>query len=103
MASLSGRSRRSEPRVTKRGQGEIQKGPTASERGQYLIEQGGAVTPKPNDPPRLPLQGSGDDWREERLLDEAGEAIFIRYKGDPSKERDEFIRDYLDFKIKRIK
>ena len=32
-----------------------------------------------------------------------GEEIFVRYKGDPSKERYEFIRDYLDFKVKRIK
>jgi hypothetical protein len=29
--------------------------------------------------------------------------IFVRYKGEPSKERYEFIRDYLDFKVKRIK
>jgi hypothetical protein len=43
------------------------------------------------------------DWREERLLDEAGEEIFVRYKGDPSKKRYEFIRDYLDFKVKRMK
>jgi hypothetical protein len=43
------------------------------------------------------------DWREERLLDEAGAEIFVRYKGDPSKERYEFIRDYLDFKVKRMK
>jgi len=43
------------------------------------------------------------DWREERLLDEAGEEIFVRYNGDPSKERYEFIRDYLDFKVKRMK
>jgi hypothetical protein len=31
-------------------------------------------------------------------LDEEGEEIFVRYKGEPSKERYEFIRDYLDFK-----
>jgi hypothetical protein len=43
------------------------------------------------------------EWREERLLDDAGEEIFIRYKGDPSKSRYEFIRDYLTFKIGRIK
>ena len=45
----------------------------------------------------------GRDWREERLLDENGEEIFVRYKGEPSKERYEFIRDYLDFKLKRMK
>jgi hypothetical protein len=43
------------------------------------------------------------DWREERLLDEAGEEIFVRYKRDPSKERYQFIRDYLDFRVKRMK
>jgi hypothetical protein len=40
---------------------------------------------------------------DERLLDEAGEEIFVRYRGAPSKERYEFIRDYLDFKVKRMK
>jgi hypothetical protein len=34
---------------------------------------------------------------------ETGEEIFVRYKGEPSKERYEFIRDYLDFKLKRMK
>ena len=37
------------------------------------------------------------------MLDEAGEEIFVRYKGEPSKERYEFILDYLDFKVKRMK
>jgi hypothetical protein len=54
-------------------------------------------------PPRLPLEELPSEWREERLLDEEGEEIFVRYKGEPSKERYEFIRDYLDFKIKRMK
>lgn len=54
-------------------------------------------------PPRLPLDEVTSDWREERLLDETGEEIFVRYKGEPSKERYEFIRDYLDFKVKRMK
>lgn len=58
--------------------------------------------------PRLPLTPSPDaplprEWREERLLDDQGEEIFIRYKGEPSRSRYEFIRDYLDFKLKRIK
>jgi hypothetical protein len=67
-----------------------------------VVEAAAAIPPKPNDPPRLALE-TPEDWREERLLDEAGEEIFVRYKGDPSKERYEFIRDYLDFKIKRMK
>jgi hypothetical protein len=58
---------------------------------------------KPNDPPRLALEALPGEWPEERLLDDGGEEIFVRYKGDPSKERYEFIRDYLDFKIKRMK
>ena len=29
-----------------------------------------------------------------------GEKIFVRRKGDPSKERYEFVLDYLDFKLK---
>jgi hypothetical protein len=53
--------------------------------------------------PRLAIDDSPPEWREERLLDETGEEIFVRYKGEPSKERYEFIRDYLDFKLKRMK
>lgn len=78
-----------------------------------VIEKAGVTPPAPDvkvgliDPPRLPLTRTSDalppEWREERLLDETGEEIFVRYKGEPSKERYEFIRDYLDFKLKRMK
>lgn len=50
--------------------------------------------------PRLPLE---EAWHEERLLDDDGKEIFIKYKGDPSRVRYEFIRDYLEFKLKRMK
>jgi hypothetical protein len=50
--------------------------------------------------PRLPLE---EGWHEERLLDDDGKEIFIKYKGEPSRDRYEFIRDYLDFKLKRMK
>jgi len=67
-----------------------------------VIERGASA--KASQPPTLPLETlPSEEWREERLLDDTGEEIFIRYKGDPSKERYEFIRDYLDFKLKRIK
>ncbi len=39
---------------------------------------------------------------EEPLTDEVGEPILIRYRGKPSRKRYEFIRDYLDLKIKRL-
>lgn len=76
-----------------------------------VIEKGGAPPPHTSaqaiEPPRLPLNRQeaplGPEWREERLLDETGEEIFVRYKGEPSKQRYEFIRDYLDFKLKRMK
>jgi hypothetical protein len=68
-----------------------------------VVEPAGVATPKPNDGPRLPLEIPTGDWREERLLDEAGDEIFIKYKGDPTKARYEFIRDYLDFKVERLK
>jgi len=61
-------------------------------------------------PPPLPLVQEDRDhraqkpgWKEERLIDDAGEETFISYKGEPSVERYEFIRDYLDFRIKRLK
>lgn len=59
----------------------------------------GSLTP----PPPLALDPLPADWREERLLDEKGDEGFVRYKGEPSKERYEFIRDYLDFKLKQMK
>lgn len=68
-----------------------------------VTEKGAPAGGKPSDAPRLPLETLPPEWREERLLDDAGEEIFIRYKGEPSKGRYEFIRDYLDFKLKRIK
>jgi hypothetical protein len=61
-------------------------------------------------PPPLPLVQEDQDqraqkagWKEERLIDDAGEETFISYKGEPSAERYEFIRDYLDFRIQRLK
>jgi hypothetical protein len=50
--------------------------------------------------PRLPLEAG---WHEERLLDDDGKEIFIKYKGEPSRDRYEFVRDYLEFKLKRMK
>jgi hypothetical protein len=50
--------------------------------------------------PTLPLEKG---WREERLLDDEGQEILIRYKGDATPERYGFIRDYLDFKLSRLK
>jgi len=49
-----------------------------------------------------PRHCGGDDWREEQLTDEYGEPILIRYRGKPSRKRYEFIRDFLDLKIKRL-
>jgi hypothetical protein len=49
-----------------------------------VIEKGAGAGGKPaTDPPRLPLDVLPADWREERLLDDPGEKIFIRHKGDP--------------------
>lgn len=48
-------------------------------------------------PPAMPT-----DWSEERLIDDGGEEIKIHYRGEPSRERYEFIRDYLTFKISRL-
>jgi hypothetical protein len=42
-------------------------------------------------------------WNEERLIDADGETIFIRFKGKPSLERYQFIRDYFDLKIQRMR
>jgi hypothetical protein len=41
-------------------------------------------------------------WIEETLIDDGGEEIKLRYQGKATVERYAFIRDYLDFKIKRL-
>ena len=55
--------------------------------------------------PILPIEDDKrkEDWHEERLLDDDGNEIFIRYEGEPSVGRYEFIRDYLNFKLGRLK
>jgi hypothetical protein len=72
---------------------------------QVRIEQKGSGAQTP--PPMLALQREQDTvkpgWKEERLLDDAGGEIFIRYEGEPSEARYTFIRDYLDFKLGRMK
>jgi hypothetical protein len=69
-----------------------------------------AATPAPSAPPMLPLpeahQGrpiAKDGWKEERLIDDEGDETFLSYKGEPSIARYQFIRDYLDFRISRLK
>ena len=70
-----------------------------------VLEQRGQPAPPP-----LPLT-SGDrpdhsgqpGWKEERLIDDDGAETFLTYKGEASVERYEFIRDYLDFRINRLK
>lgn len=57
-------------------------------------------------PPLLPEEtrpGVKAGWKEERLVDDEGDETFLTYKGEPSLERYEFIRDYLDFRITRLK
>ncbi len=59
-------------------------------------------------PPKLPLMDQAVraikiGWKEERLIDDEGGEILISYEGEPSTARYEFIRDYLDFKVKRAK
>lgn len=60
-------------------------------------------------PPLLPLAPKDErpeakvGWKEERLIDDGGDETFLSYKGEPSVERYEFIRDYLDFRISRLK
>lgn len=81
---------------------------------QVVVEERAAAPVAPAAPlPRFSLEKPKDDggqeaslpegWKEERLIDDGGEEIFIRYRGDPTPERYTFIRDYLDFKLSRMK
>ncbi|WP_165932845.1 hypothetical protein [Rhizobium sp. BK251] len=44
-----------------------------------------------------------EGWTEEQLIDDSGHEIRILYRGKPSEQRYEYIRDYLDFKISRLR
>jgi hypothetical protein len=66
-------------------------------------ETGRNPPPPPLDETNRSHHEAKDGWQEERLLDDDGEEIFISYKGKPSSSRYSFIRDYLDFKIQRLK
>ena len=76
---------------------------------QVRIEQKGEAATPAFTPPPLSLAPKGGEhasqpgWKEERLVDDKGEETFLSYKGEPSLERYEFIRDYLEFRIKRLK
>ena len=62
-----------------------------------------SVVASPTVQPTTATDAPGVVWREERLLDDQGEEILIRYKGEPTADRYAFIRDYLDFKLRRMK
>jgi hypothetical protein len=70
-----------------------------------VVEKSDASGQGSSSPPSLPLEEgqAGDKWEEERLIDDDGELILIRYRGKPSADRYAYIRDYLDFKLKRMK
>jgi hypothetical protein len=80
---------------------------------QVLVQQKGVVAPTPPILPISPVPMSvaadtaraqpKDGWKEERLIDDDGDETFISYKGEPSIERYEFIRDYLTFRIERLR
>lgn len=84
---------------------------TAVRLDQVVVQEGTnrtAVLPPTRSmlPPKVPEKQLDDEflpagWMEERLLDDGGEEIKIRYQGKASIERYKFIRDYLDFKIER--
>lgn len=82
---------------------------------QVIVKQKGVAAPIP--PPTLAMGATvtqqhtsdtprgqpKDGWKEERLIDDEGEETFISYKGEPSIDRYEFIRDYLEFRIERLR
>jgi len=84
---------------------------TGFEMNQVVLQDSAPSIAK--QPPRLPIEAppSGvaqvnvvpEGWSEEALIDDTGDEIKIRYLGKASVERYEFIRDYLDFKISRLK
>ncbi len=78
---------------------------TRNSHPSSLSEPPSPIGPLPSIAPssRLgPRASPSEGWTEEPLTDEVGEPILIRYRGKPSRKRYEFIRDYLDLKIKRL-
>ena len=72
-----------------------------------LVEKGAAASPNKAQaltPPILPLDDTTllEGWHEERLIDDSGEEIFVRFKHKPSSEHYAYIRDYYGFKINRM-
>ncbi len=53
-------------------------------------------------PPTLPLVDDPSLWHEERLIDDNGAEIFVRFKHKPSPEHYAYVRDYYEFKLSRI-
>ena len=83
------------------------------EKGGVLMKQAelvvGAAAASPNKaqaltPPVLPLDDTTllEGWHEERLIDDSGEEIFVRFKHKPSSEHYAYIRDYYGFKVNRM-
>ena len=72
-----------------------------------LVEKAAAASPNKAQaltPPVLPLDDTTllDGWHEERLIDDSGEEIFVRFKHKPSSEHYAYIRDYYGFKLARM-
>lgn len=79
----------------------------AVEMSQVTLQPEPQNAGNPAVPPTRKLPETFDNelpegWVEERLIDDGGDEIKIRYRGRATQERYEFIRDYLDFKIKRL-
>lgn len=85
---------------------------TGFEMNQVLLHESAPSTPA-KAAPRLALETPAppastpnvvpEGWSEETLIDDDGSEIKIRYLGKASLERYQFIHDYLDFKINRLK
>lgn len=54
-------------------------------------------------PPQQPTTQRLQAARTERLIDDYGAEIILLFQKEPSSETYEYLRDYLDFKLKRIK
>lgn len=74
-------------------------GETAGIPMEQVTIVGSGAQPATNTAPILPIEPG---WHEERLIDEAGDEIIVRFKGKPSPERYEYVRDYYGFKIGRL-
>lgn len=71
-------------------------------QGQASWLNSGDVAPNPGPTRGTSVGATGAAAWEERIVDETGVEIVVRFAREPSRNSFQYLRDYLDFKIRRM-